>query len=256
MSGLTVNVDHLSFSAPISAMKLLDDLPCSLRFKKFKVMPVLSMFKPAKQRRYAEADFSQSAIVEHIRTNLALPNKKVVREAPAYLRKEFTQQFNEALTECYYSRLLAFIYHVLDFSIGEERGFGQFFYKNSRPLYLKRSKGTQLAGMLFFEGNQDTFFLQISGAGCKDLFSRVHAHTVHKWLYHLGVTQLNRIDLCVDDYTGNFGTDYALKAAYDDFFYGGHGPYPDYGQDCRYNRKGQAVRDIVTVGALLNKSNF
>lgn len=246
MSGLPVNIDHLSFSAPLGSMKLVDSLPRSVSFTMFQPLP------SAVIHQYSYISQSHHQRVGKIELPELPPMDWVTTAEPEHKIKA-AEMYNEELQACLYSRLLAFIYHVLDFSIGEERGFGQFFYKNSRPLYLKRSDGTQLAGMLFYEGNKDTFFLQISGSGCVDLFSRVHPRTVHGWLRHLGVTQLNRLDLCVDDYTGNFDTNYALKAAYDDYFYGGAGPYPVYGQDCRYDRHGKAVRDIVTVGSRQSK---
>lgn len=258
MSGYPVNIDHLSFSAPLSSMALVDSMPNSIKWHNFERMP--SPVKHSYVYSQSHNQFVGRPQLEQLPEKPEpmpkyeqKPDIKIVFNAPDDRKGDYAEDYNTRLTICYYSRLLSFIYHVLDFSIGEERGFGQFFYKNSRPLYLKRSNGTELAGMLFYEGNKDTFFIQISGAGCRDLFARVHPVTVHGWINHLGVTQLNRIDLCVDDYTGNFDTTYALKAAYDDFFYGGAGPYPIYGQDCRYDRTGQAVRDIVTVGSRQSK---
>lgn len=113
-------------------------------------------------------------------------------------------------------RVEEFVRRVLGLRLGSTRNFGRFFYTQSREILDK--KGKTVVGFLAFGGNNDTVYFQISGTGCKHLFSHTNGRRLHHWLSFFGVTNLKRVDLFFDDFDGNFDCDYAQLAYKDNAF--------------------------------------
>ncbi|EOX8431553.1 replication initiation factor domain-containing protein [Salmonella bongori] len=90
---------------------------------------------------------------------------------------------------------------------------------------LFSSDGQHECGWLMFGGanQKDTAHVQLSGVGCRHLFMNITPYLLWNTLKGLGVTRLSRVDLCFDDFTGNFGTAYALTAYKDRAFLTGKG---------------------------------
>jgi len=121
----------------------------------------------------------------------------------------------------YQETLKRFISHVLGFELSAPRDKGFHGYHNS--MTLKSLNGSDV-GFVGIGGQQDTCYIQISGNGCKHLFSHIQLFALHHWLSTvLGITHLSRLDLCKDDYDNNFNCDYAMAAYKEGWFRSGSG---------------------------------
>ena len=121
----------------------------------------------------------------------------------------------------YEKSLKVFVSHVLGFELSAPRDKGFHGYINS--LTLKTVTGVDV-GFVGIGGQNDTVFIQISGAGCKHLFDYTSKFVLHHWLNTvLSISYLSRIDLAKDDYDGNFDCDYAHRAYIDGAFRTGKG---------------------------------
>lgn len=110
-----------------------------------------------------------------------------------------------------------FVYRELGMELSAPRGRGLHGYTDSFVLLDKRRE--HQLGYVGFGGNNDTVFIQISGLGCKYLFDYTKPKKLHKVLARtLGITSLSRLDLAVDDFTGNFDIEYAKTAFFDGAF--------------------------------------
>lgn len=125
-------------------------------------------------------------------------------------------QFQEHVILVRHLRLEQFVQRVLGLRLGSTRSYGRFFYTQSRELLDK--KGKVSVGFIAFGGNEDTVYFQISGTGCKHVFSHTNGHRLHHWLTFFDVKVLRRADLCYDDFDGNFDCDYARLAYKDGAF--------------------------------------
>jgi phage replication initiation protein len=125
-------------------------------------------------------------------------------------------QFKEHVQLVESLRVEQFVVRVLGLRLGSTREYGRFFYTKSREILDK--KGKTVVGFLAFGGNNDTVYFQISGTGCKYLFSHTNGRRLHHWLTFFGVTHLKRVDLFFDDFDGNFDCDYAELAYRDNAF--------------------------------------
>nr|WP_252307382.1 hypothetical protein [Vibrio alginolyticus] len=93
---------------------------------------------------------------------------------------EEIEAYNKAFDICYRNYLedclRIFTNQVLGLSLSAPRGLG-------------------------FQCNNDTVHFQINGTGCKHVFARRPAWSLHDWLTNvLGVQTLARVDLAYDDY--------------------------------------------------------
>jgi len=89
------------------------------------------------------------------------------------------------------------------------RGRGLHGYKDSMTIL---ANGIEV-GYVGIGGQRDTVYFQISGQGCKYLFTYTTPFVIHHWLAKVfSCTRLSRIDLAFDDYDNNFNCDYAEKA--------------------------------------------
>lgn len=107
--------------------------------------------------------------------------------------------------------------------LGVFRGYGRFNYHDSAPLYAYNDAGRVELGSLYFGGNESTVFIQINAHGCKHVFSGTSPEHLYKWFTHLGITSINRLDLCVDDFDDVFTVEHAYTDYKDDAFYRGRG---------------------------------
>ncbi|ENR5393952.1 replication initiation factor domain-containing protein [Providencia hangzhouensis] len=158
------------------------------------------------------------------------------------------EQFLTDLYNCYFSRLKRWISSVFGLVVGAPRGKGGYAYQDSAVLYSDEGGNSQL-GLLYWGGNKDTFYIQISGAGCAHVFSGTTPEKIHKWLVHLDILRLKRLDLATDDYDGIFTCQAALNAYKDDAFYGGKGPKPKLETAQAIDSFGCLTKEIVNVGS-------
>ncbi|WP_440877626.1 replication initiation factor domain-containing protein [Thalassotalea sp. PLHSN55] len=152
------------------------------------------------------------------------------------------------LAEFYVETLKVFVDHVLGFSVEAPRGKGFHGYKDS--MTMRSSNGVEV-GFIGIGGQNDTAYFQITGQGCKHLFSKSSPFRIHHWLHTvLGITHLSRIDLASDDYDGNFDCDYAETAYLDGAFRTGKGGKMPVIKPCHeyvYNEKRQKVFDVEMI---------
>lgn len=125
------------------------------------------------------------------------------------------------------ARVRVWCREVLSLNVSAARDKGLHGYSNSYRL-LDRTGRIEL-GFIGLGGNNDTIYFQISGQGCRHVFSRISNTSLAWWLSSvLDVAYLTRLDLAYDDFDGNFDCDYALKAYGDGWFRreGSKGGYP------------------------------
>ncbi|WP_281556531.1 replication initiation factor domain-containing protein [Thalassomonas sp. RHCl1] len=156
------------------------------------------------------------------------------------------------LAEFYFQSLKVFVEHILGFDISIARGKGFHGYTDS--MTMKTRNGVDI-GFIGIGGQNNTVYIQISGQGCKHLFEHTDAFVLHHWLNTvLSVTQLSRLDLCKDDFDGNFDCDYARKAYIDGFFRSSDkGMSPGFGDNNKYSLDKDLnkvfTQEMVTVGS-------
>lgn len=226
----SVFIDWFAFSAPFSTMKYVDTYPnVGALFHKFEYLPLLQNY--AQANHYTDDQTANSADVPQL----------------AISEKQQSQYFAD-LYSCYLSRLKTWIATVFGLSMGAPRGKGGNGYSDAIPLYSEDGGYEQL-GLVYLGGNNETFFVQITGKGCQYVFSSTTALEVYSWLKHLDITQINRIDLATDDYDGVFTVDAAKKAYEDDAFYGGKGPKPGKDESLKTDAYGQIQKEMFSVGS-------
>lgn len=150
-------------------------------------------------------------------------------------------------------RIEQFVIRVLGLRLGSTRSFGRFFYSQSRDLLDK--KGKRSVGFVAFGGNNETVYFQISGTGCKHVFSHTSGRRLHHWLTFFGISTLKRCDLFYDDFDGNFDCEYAILAYQDLAFKrkgGGRNPKDIDISDGISN--GERYTKIVRVGSRSSKT--
>ncbi|NVJ62526.1 MAG: replication initiation factor domain-containing protein [Gammaproteobacteria bacterium] len=176
-----VKVDHLAFSFPITYLRHLD--------------------------KSNEQDF----------INLQFPEfRQPTANTPEAIERAMVKHKNK-VSKVLAHRLDEFFVKVFKFRLSPMRGRGLHGYEDSMIIF--DMTGTVECGLIGIGGNQDTVFVQINGTGCDKLFSHITPQKVHWWLSSiLGVTRLARLDLAVDDYTGNFDCKYAEMCFYEGAF--------------------------------------
>lgn len=164
------------------------------------------------------------------------------------LTAEESENYITALYECYFSRLKVFIADFFGLSMGVPRGRGGHFYDDSALLYSHEA-GSESCGTIYFGGNKDTLYIQISGKGCAHVFSYTTPERIYSILNFLDITSLKRLDLATDDYNGIYTCHSALNDYKDDAFYIGRGPKPCIESSLALNAEGEPTKEIVTVGS-------
>ncbi|ENJ3332777.1 replication initiation factor domain-containing protein [Salmonella enterica] len=220
-----VRVDALSFSFNVSYMRDLS------QWHEFKSVSGYNGLLPEFPNAPSQIDF---------RTGLALSADDYQRQLDDYLHEHYS---------AVYQRIFLFFDRIFGLSVGPVRSRGMQGYSHSCRLFSP--DGKHECGWLMFGGiaQKNTAHVQLSGVGCRHLFMHTTPYLLWNTLRGLGVTRLSRVDLCFDDFTGNFSTDYALTA-YDDraFLTGAGGCIQQL--DIRRPRAGDRLKgDTIYVGA-------
>ena len=157
-------------------------------------------------------------------------------------------QTSELLSDFYVRSLKVFVEHVLGFYVSIPRGKGFHGYTDS--LTMRTETGVEV-GFIGIGGQNDTAYIQISGTGCKYLFSQTTPFVLHHWLNKvLSISFLSRIDLAKDDYDNVFNCDYAETAYQDGIFRTGKGGRMPVIKPCHeyiYGANGNRVFDVEMI---------
>lgn len=220
-----VRVDALSFSFNVSYMRDLS------QWHEFKSVSGYNGVLPEFPNAPSQIDF---------RTGLALSADDYQRQLDDYLHEHYC---------AVYQRIFLFFDRIFGLSVGPVRSRGMQGYSHSCRLFS--ADGKHECGWLMFGGiaQKNTAHVQLSGVGCRHLFMHTTPYLLWNTLRGLGVTRLSRVDLCFDDFTGNFSTAYALTA-YDDraFLTGAGGCIQQL--DIRRPRVGDRLKgDTIYVGS-------
>ncbi|HCS4148745.1 TPA: replication initiation factor domain-containing protein [Salmonella enterica] len=220
-----VRVDALSFSFNVSYMRDLS------QWHEFKSVSGYNGVLPEFPNAPSQIDFC---------TGLALSADDYQRQLDDYLHEHYC---------AVYQRVFLFFDRILGLSVGPVRSRGMQGYSHSCRLFS--ADGKHECGWLMFGGiaQKNTAHVQLSGVGCRHLFMHTTPYLLWNTLRGLGVTRLSRVDLCFDDFTGNFSTAYALTA-YDDraFLTGAGGCVQQL--DIRRPRVGDRLKgDTIYVGS-------
>ncbi|ELD0486785.1 replication initiation factor domain-containing protein [Escherichia coli] len=156
--------------------------------------------------------------------------------------------YQQALQAAYLRRLKIWLSSAFGLSLGPERDRGGFNYRFSAPLFSDDG-GYDLHGLVFWGGNNNTIYIQISGLGCSHVFAGTEPQHVFEWLNHLGVTTLKRIDLAVDDFDTVFTCDAAVRDHRYGAFYGGKGPFPGFANACKWDGRAELKQEMYTFGS-------
>lgn len=180
-------VDHLSFSVPLSEFRHLETA------------------NPNEQKRWK-----------------SLPKRTWSKIKDQSLKEQMINDWQAEFRECLYQRFLQFCEDILNVRISPLRERGIHGYTNSAKILAKTAPIS--LGFIGIGGNNNTVYVQLSGEGCKHVFSKRSPFVIHHWLCNvLSVKKLNRIDLAYDDFDGNYSIDYAEKAYADEAFKNPHG---------------------------------
>lgn len=194
-----VRVDEIAFSFNVSYMRDLS------QWHEFKNVSGYNGTLPELPMPPAQIDF---------RTGLTLDAADYQRQLDDYLHEHYS---------AVYQRIFLFFDRIFGLHVGPVRSRGMHGYTHSCRLFS--ADGQQECGWLLFGGSaqKNTAHVEISGTGCRHLFMNTTPYLLWNTLRGLGVTRLSRIDLCYDDFTGNFNTDYAITAYRDRAFLSGKG---------------------------------
>lgn len=157
------------------------------------------------------------------------------------INKFHKKMYTEYFEEC----VVIFITKVLGFTVGSMTGNKFQYYDDHFCLFSK--DGEQFCGKVGVGGNNDTIHFQISGDGCKHLFTNRTRRYVHHWLANiLNVILLSRIDLAFDDFEGINTCKNVELAFLDDGFKRSRGISPKYknGDEWHINAEGEKVFSV------------
>lgn len=225
----TVIIDYLAFSAPLGCMKSVHTYPeIGHEWRKWSYLPSTRVLQ--------RVDYDQ------------MPDSSCVYVTSSDDIQRRAALYNKELLACLHSRLRMFIASVFGLVVGPARGTGGFAYEDSAVLYSDDG-GDEHFGMIYWGGNNGTFYVQIGGKGCAHVLSGTKPEYIYKWFKHLDITCLKRIDLATDDYDGVFTCNDALSAYKDDAFYSGAGPKPKLGISTEIDPDGCPTKEIVNVGS-------
>lgn len=151
------------------------------------------------------------------------------------------------IADFYISTLRVFCREILGFELSAPRDKGFHGYQNSMSLLTL--EGNQI-GFVGIGGQRDTCYVQISGEGCKHLWSYTTPFVVHHWLSNvLQIRYIARTDLAYDCYDGNFDCKYAEHAFFDNgFARSGGGRSPTMSPRHSVNINGVYDVEMVTFG--------
>lgn len=172
-------IDHLSFSFPLADLRHLRRSPS-----------------------IGSTVDSQTLFPEFPNIKQELKTEGLTHEQVLHAIDVQKQRVNDAKSDFYYRSLRAFASVVLGFELSAPRDKGFHGYQNS--LNLLTQEGNQV-GFVGIGGQRNTVYFQISGEGCKHLWSHTTPFILHHWLSKvLSISYLSRIDIARDCYDDVF----------------------------------------------------
>lgn len=176
-----------------------------------------------------------------------LPRESYKNYEDASVRYDQLMDYQAELEHVCVIRAREFAEKILGLKCGQYREKGLFGYKDS--CHLLDPTGRHQLGFMAVGGNNDTVYFQITGTGCEHVFEKISPRHLHFWLSEiLQIINVSRIDLCYDDFTGNFDTNYAKKAYDDEAFQNPRGgQHPSIRLNYSESR-GKVTGDTVYIG--------
>lgn len=241
-----VKIDYLAFTMPFCSLKSLETYPHGLNeWRKYGIYPTF----------HNHVSHKDAFFTDVIKGGKWCPSddelNEQVQSYSTYSKDELERKINDLNREIYLARmhrLKLWLSAVFGLHLGPESDRGGYNYDCSAPLYSVDG-GYEHLGMVFWGGNNDTIYIQISGEGCTHVFNGTSPHEIYNWLHHLDVTMLKRIDLAVDDFDGVFTVSAAMRDHKCEAFYGGKGPKPGLGISHKYHGNGSLQQEMITVGS-------
>lgn len=226
-----VFIDWFAFSAPFSTMKDVDKKPeKNSMWRSYEALP-------------SHRNYKKSNIYRVQDSYDLFPNAK-----NDVMTEEQKEEYLNDVFNCYFSRLRTWFSSVFGLYMGPPLGYGGHFYTDSASLY-SNDGASERYGVVYWGGNNDSFYVQINGHGCRHVFSGTTPQKIHEWLSFLDITDIKRIDLATDDYDGIFTCEAAKLAFQDDAFYCGKGPKPDQDESLKRSAKGVIKKEMFSVGS-------
>lgn len=155
----------------------------------------------------------------------------------------------ESIQSIYDQRLLAFFRRVLGVEIGHLTCRG--FHGYTHSFDLLDHTGEFVLGRAGLGGNNGTLHVQLTGRGCKYVLQNRKPDDLHRYFSAFGITSLKRLDLAVDDHTGQTSCASVRAAFHDGKFYQGSGRRPQLSRihTERQGARGIPVAETVYVGS-------
>lgn len=171
-----VFIDWFAFSAPFSTMKDVDKKPeKNSMWRSYEALP--------SHRNYKKSN------VYRVQDSYDLfPNAK-----NDVMSEEQKEEYLNDMFNCYFSRLRTWLSSVFGLYMGPPLGYGGHFYTDSSSLY-SNDGASERYGVIYWGGNNDSFYVQINGHGCRHVFSGTTPQKIHEWLSFLDITDIKRID--------------------------------------------------------------
>jgi phage replication initiation protein len=211
-----IKIDHLAFSFPLHSLKGCINAGSTKLSRKIKTGTKKEFFTGKEVSIYKS--IKQGSIFPDA------PKPKSFQSGEFEEFEKYKLEVHKQLAEYYEKTLKIFVEHVFGFEVSPMRGRGLHGYKDS--MTLRTTNGVDV-GFIGIGGQRDTIYFQISGTGCKYLFSRMSTFVLHHWLVKvLGISKLSRLDLAFDCYDNNFNCTYATTAYKDGAFSSGLGGRP------------------------------
>jgi len=204
-----IKIDHLAFSFKLSALRHCHEFAKIHGFVNTQTDTKIDFFGNKSPVYHA---------IQRTSTYPEIPSISSYKSSTGNSFEKYKNNVVNVLNGFYEETLQMWVRDVLGMKINPMSGKGFMGYKDSAAICEDKEKGVQL-GFMGIGGQSDTVYFQISGTGCKHLFTHISTFKLHHWLTKgLNVTKLGRIDLAYDDFDGNFSCAYAEDAYRDDFF--------------------------------------
>ena len=217
-------IDYLSFSFPLSSLssKHLDRNGLGIQFP--------------------PQDFTRDIFKNDNDPKFSAVTGEVLEDLP----ESFTTDRSGQTLFSDVTRLHKLIAITFGFTMGPAKGYGKNHYKQCHDLFARDGS---CVGFVCYGGNNDTGFVNISGAGMA--FVREKRTPVELYYFldqFFCVSFLSRLDVAFDDFDGMFTSRDCEQAYYDKAFKTG-GKYPVIGYNNTKNIDGQTLGDTVYVGS-------
>lgn len=243
MTERPVIIDHLAFSFPLAELKRLETFDGYQEWRKYGQLPKFRNVRDVyfrdvidpKSRCWVPSDSESNEILSGIVGDRAFIENQ-------------NEQYQQALFSALMKRLKMWLSTAFGLSISPERDRGGYNYSSSAVLFSDDG-GYEQHGMIYWGGNNNTVYIQISGLGCSHVFSGTEPKVIYDWLHHLGITRLKRIDLAVDDFDGVFTSEAALRDHRCGAFYGGRGPRPGLANANKWDGRGKLKQEMYMMGS-------